>query len=106
MGGLQPEAVGIQRPIYVSCTADTISLLPERGTTQQLRTFQHRGSAVRVIDAFVESVQNRFESWGIAGQGIYWKPVLQVRVAPDAEGIYRHLRLLLDDSGIEVSRQP
>ena len=58
-----------------------------------------------MIDPFVNAVQARLEGWGIAGQGIFWRPVLQVDVRSDAEGRYRQLLQLLDKSGIEVSRE-
>ena len=102
----QPNAVGIQRPILVVCDPDSISLLPERGTKQDLKVFRHRGKVENVVDVLVTAVQDRVESWGIAGQGIYWKPVLQIRVKSEAQAAYQEMLHLLDDSGIEVTREP
>lgn len=102
---MQHDAVGIQRPIYIVCDHESIALLPERGTTQELQVYRHRGSIENVLDAFVGSVQDRLEGWGIAGQGIYWKPVLQIKVK-NADVVYQQLLHLLDDSGIEVTREP
>jgi len=104
--GSSQDAVGIQRPIYIVCNQETIALIPERGTTQEFETFRHHRNVHSVVDAFVDSVQSRLESWGIAGQGIYWKPVLQVRVDANSDLIYQQLRQLLNDSGIEVTREP
>lgn len=103
---MQQDAVAIQRPIYVLCDGDSISLLPERGTAQQIEIFRHRGSVPGVVDPFVESVQARLKGWGIAGQGIYWNPVLQVKVQQNADAVYRQLQQLLNNSGIEVTREP
>ena len=103
---LQPDAVGIQRPIYLVCATESISLLPEKGTSQELVSWQHGGRTEQVVDALVKGIQERLDSWGIAGQGIYWKPVLKIKVNPHADDVYRQLRHLLDDSGIEVTRQP
>ena len=106
VANLQSDAVGIERPIYVVCRSDSFVLLPEKGTKQTLQTFRHRGHADRVVDNLVQAVRKRMDSWGIAGQGIYWKPVLKIRVHEQAETAYGQLRHLLDDSGIEVTREP
>jgi hypothetical protein len=45
------------------------------------------------------------ELWGMAVAGGYWKPVLKVWVAPDAESRFRELVILLKDSGIEAERR-
>ena len=81
-------------------------LVPEKGTRQELQIFRHDGSIPAVIDPFVDAVQARLQSWGIAGQGIYWRPVLQIRVHDDASENYQQLLQLLDNSGIEVIREP
>jgi hypothetical protein len=57
------------------------------------------------IDAFVSAVWERIDSWGIAGKGMYWQPVLNVRVAPGAEGRFTDLNVLLENSGLEVARK-
>ncbi len=99
------NAVGLKRPIRIICESERLLLVPERGTNNELQIFRHDGSIPAVIDPFVNAVQARLEGWGIAGQGIFWRPVLQVDVRSDAEGRYRQLLQLLDKSGIEVSRE-
>jgi hypothetical protein len=45
------------------------------------------------------------ELWGMAVAGGYWRPVVKVRVARDAESRFGELEVLLRDSGIEVERK-
>ncbi len=100
------DAVGIKRPIRVICDAERLVLVPERGTPNQAQVFKHHGSLQAVIDPFVNSVRERLRGWGIAGRGIYWKPVLHVEVNDGANSNFAQLVGLLEDSGIQVTRQP
>lgn len=102
----QVDAVGIKRPIHVVCDDERIWLVPERGTRQEVQIFRHDGSISAVVDPFVDAVRARLDSWGIAGRGIYWRPVLQVQIRDQGLGSYRQLWQLLEDSGIEVTREP
>ena len=104
--GTGAEDVGIKRPVRIVCDQQQLKILPERGTRTELQIFRHDGSIPAVIDPFVNAVQDRLQSWGIAGQGIFWRPVLRVQVQGNAENNYRHLLQLLDQSGIEVTREP
>jgi hypothetical protein len=45
------------------------------------------------------------EAWGMAGRGMYWRPVLQVRVAAGAERRFAELAALLEGSGLTVERR-
>jgi hypothetical protein len=45
------------------------------------------------------------DSWGIAGRGMYWRPILHVYNAPGAEGRADDLEALLEGSGLEVKRK-
>ena len=102
----RPNAVGIKRPIRVICKRDSLVLIPEKGTKESMRIFRHEGSLAAVIDPFVDAVQSRLDNWGIAGQGIYWRPVLQLDLGAGARDHYRQMAQLLENSGIEVTREP
>ena len=39
------------------------------------------------------------------GRGMYWRPILQIDVAPAAEFRYAELKALLDNSGLIVERK-
>jgi hypothetical protein len=57
------------------------------------------------MDPFVSAVWRRMESWGIAAENGYWKPVLRVTVAPGAEARFEELKTLLEGSGLIVERR-
>lgn len=97
--------VGIRRPIRVSFRKDRLLIHPEKGTKEELQIFRHDGNVQAVVDPFVEAIRHRMDSWGIAGQGIFWRPILQAQVQSDSTSTYRQLLDLLEDSGIEVTRR-
>ena len=53
------------------------------------------------VDELVSSVWQQMKLWGAAGKGLYWKPTLSMRVAPDARSRFDELQTLLADSGLE-----
>jgi hypothetical protein len=98
------DATGVTRPIRVTCLADQLIILPDRGTSDRPRVVSVRQSTREAIDRFVSELWKQMEGWGIAGHGMYWKPVLHVDVAPGGEQNFAELQILLDDSGIVVKR--
>jgi hypothetical protein len=57
-------------------------------------------------DEFVAAVWSEIKAWGIAGKGMYWRPILSVDVHAGGDKRYEELRRLLDGSGFEVRRRP
>jgi hypothetical protein len=57
------------------------------------------------IDTFISGVWAHMESWGMAGRGMYWRPLLEVHVAPGAEQRFADLSALLEGSGMMVERK-
>ena len=58
------------------------------------------------IDKLVAALWEQMDSWGIAGEGMYWRPVLNVYVAPGAQQRLEDLQILLDGSGFNIERKP
>lgn len=97
-------SVGITRPIRVRCSSNRLEILPEsEGAASQAITLGTRTEDA--IDGFVSALWEHMTAWGIAGRGMYWRPVLHIEVTPDAEFRYADLKALLDDSGILVERK-
>ena len=97
-------SVGLTRPIRVNCYPDRLELPPNAG--------QARGQVVALgnrtedtVDTFISAVWDHMKSWGIAGRGMYWQPILSVQVAAGAEPRFADLQRLLDRSGLEVKRR-
>lgn len=102
--GVSAGAIAVVRPIRVDCYADRLVLVPEQGLGQS-KTIMFTERTEAAIDQFVSAVWVYMQSWGMAGQGMYWRPVLSVRVAPGAEGRFAQLQALLEDSGLQVEHK-
>jgi hypothetical protein len=104
--GANARSTGITRPIHVAILLDRLVIIPERGDDrpqQQLRVPDRLRNAD--IDAFVAGVQKEMKAWGLAVEGGYWKPVLEMAVAPDAEHHFADLQTALESSGFELHRK-
>ena len=103
-----PDAAGgsvpISRPIRIHCHQDRLVIVPERGLGREKSIFL-RSRTEESIDEFVSAIWEHMQSWGIAGNGMYWRPVLNVYVAPDAQRRFAELDTLLDGSGLNVQRK-
>ena len=51
---------------------------------------------------FVKAVQAEVQAWGIAGDGLYWRPVMEIDVEPGAEQLAQRLASVLRQGGLEV----
>ena len=57
------------------------------------------------VDPVRSAVWEHMECWGIAGRGMFWRPVLQVYVAPVADRRFADLSSLLEGSGVTIQRK-
>ena len=74
-------------------------IVPEAGLGQR-KTVAVTGTTEASVDSFVSTVWDYMEGWGKAGRGMYWRPILNVYVAPGAELRTVELEALLRDSGL------
>jgi hypothetical protein len=104
--GLRDVARGsfpVTRPIRIGCDAQGLTVHPARDGPPTFIPFD--GSTARSVDALVSSIWEHTEAWGIAGRGMYWRPILQVEVAPSGQQRFAELEALLDDSGLTLERR-
>ncbi len=97
------RASAITRPIRVQVSAEQIDVLADAvaaGSDAQSVSFHQ--PVDRVMDQLAGAVQSRIQDWGLAGDGMYWRPTLVLSVAPGAERQARRLSELLENSGIDV----
>ncbi|MGQ9605747.1 MAG: hypothetical protein ACUVTW_06060 [Thermogutta sp.] len=94
-------AIPVTRPIRIECYADRIVLVPEKGLDRP-QVFTLEEGLESAVDRLIASLNEYMKSWGIAGNGMYWRPVLNVRTAPGAATVYRGLQILLQDSGLQI----
>jgi hypothetical protein len=82
---------------------DEIDILGDNGPVRQkpqVVTFHQPTD--RVLDELAAAVQQHIKDWGLAGQGMYWRPTLVLQVAPGADRHAIRLNDLLRDSGVDV----
>jgi hypothetical protein len=100
-----PSATPVTRPLRVVCYGDraiVVSDDPRREPKQIVFKPRTRDSA----DEFVAAVWDEIKTWGIAGKGMYWRPVLSFEVHGAGDRRYEDLHRLLDGSGFEMRRKP
>lgn len=96
-------SIGVTRPIRVECYGDRVVVLSERGSpgTTIVLGPQTRSA----VDPLVTAIWEHMDTWGMAGRGMYWRPVLQFHVAPDGQQRFAELTQLLAGSGLTVERR-
>jgi uncharacterized protein YlxW (UPF0749 family) len=97
-------SVPVTRPIRVECRADQLIIVPESGLSGG-KTIPISTSTEASTQAFISAVWEHMETWGIAGRGMYWRPILNVYVAPGAEQRFADLQMLLEGSGLKIERK-
>lgn len=99
-------SIPIQRPIRIVCDAEHLTLLPEGRGRQGMRVIPFKRQTIQSVDDLVSTVWDRIDSWGTAGKGMYWRPVLMMEVEPGGQRRYTELQALLADSGFDVHGMP
>jgi len=99
--GAADGSIPLTRPIRIDCHPDRLLVVPEEGSARS-KEIPLGPRTEDAVDDFVAAVWELIDSWGIAGKGMYWRPVLNVRVAPGGETRYAELKTLLEDSGLNV----
>jgi hypothetical protein len=98
------RGVGITRPIRVECYADRLVVVSDRNPADS-RVIPLGRSTAASLDTFVSAIWSQMDAWGMAGREMYWRPVLQVSVAADAQQRFADLSALLEGSGLTVERK-
>lgn len=98
------SVVSIRRPLRIFVEADRLTLSPEEGPKRQIESSQ--GELRQIADALRAEVA----SWGPAGEGMRWMPVVKVTAAPGgverADRLVRELRRLGVDATVDGAAIP
>ena len=98
-----PRAIPVRRTIRVTVGKDQLAILPDSGSaTSSGKAISLRGDTVESVDEFVKQVRDHIDGWGIAGNNLYWRPVVVLNVAPDGQQRANDLTRLLKNSGLEI----
>ena len=94
-------AVPVVRTVHVSCSSERLLISPQPGVDSG-RVIYFLSNPDKAVDDLINIVVERMELWGMAGEGMYWRPVLGVRVEPDGRQRFDQVNHLLDGSGLRV----
>jgi hypothetical protein len=70
------------------------------------KAIPYNGATLEAVAPLQRNVWEIMESWGLAGRGMHWRPVLHAQVTSQGESRFRELELLLHDSGFKLERKP
>ncbi len=99
-----PRSVAATRPILIHCYGDRLVVVPEvRG--RRPRQIVLKSETQDAMDELISAVWDHMESWGKAGRGLYWRPVLTVEVKPGGEGRFAEMQALMAGSGVDIEKR-
>lgn len=98
-------ASAVTRPIVLECRHDSLALLSDDGLRRETCVISLSDNTEDAVDPLIAAMWKQIESWGIAGNAMYWHPFLVLEVQPRGERRAAELEALLADSGIEVKRR-
>ena len=96
------RASAITRPIKMIVDADRLTLLNGEGAAAERGVVSFQQPKDEVLDQLAGAIQAQTADWGLAGDGMYWRPTLVVTVRPGAERQAERLAELLENSGVDV----
>lgn len=91
--------IPLTRPIQLECASNEIRLLDDDGRRVVVR-IPISERTVDSVDLLVAAVRRRVDSWGIAGDRLYWRPELILSETADGAGRRSDLQQLLAGSGL------
>ncbi len=100
---IPPGHTAVVRPIRIHCFADRWIVIPDDGNLSQAVTI---AADQPIHDRGMQTaaaVDRMVRRWGMAVAGGYWKPVLEVDVAPGAEHQFQLLESLMRSAGLQVT---
>jgi hypothetical protein len=105
LGKRSARAVPIRRAIHVVVRKDQLAIVADNAAASATAggtVVAINGDTVEAVDQFVTQVRKHVDGWGIAGDGLYWRPVLLITVAPEGQRRADDLARLLKNSGFEL----
>ena len=94
----------LRGPIRVQCYPDRLVVFSDRSPTFN-KTVPLGPRTESSVDMLVGAVWDQVGSLGDRRPGQYWRPVLNISVAPGAEQRFADLRRLLDGSGLKIVKK-
>ena len=104
LGDPGPRAVPVTRPIRVRCEGERFLVSADpNGQGQRVILLPRRTEDS--VDELVTVVRSEMKNWGMAGNGMYWRPLLVLELGESGEGRIAEMQALLSNSGFDVKRK-
>ena len=96
--------VPLSRPVQIECDAHELRILDgsRRRVVKRVPLGERTADAV---DPLIYAVRQHVDSWGIAGDRMYWNPRLVLSATPQGASRRKDLEALLAGSGLITSRR-
>ncbi|MBL9125745.1 MAG: hypothetical protein JNG90_19045 [Planctomycetaceae bacterium] len=101
-----PSSVPLSRPIRVQCREDRLTVFGERGGRAPTRVIELGPDTGASVDEFVAAVREQMDTWGIAGDGFYWHPIVKLETVGNGAARASELKALMAGSGLEFRDPP
>jgi hypothetical protein len=102
----RPGMIPIRRSIQIVVRDDALVMLPEASSTNEAsaagQVFPFADAPEAAYDRLISAVEKRIKDWGIAGQGLYWRPVVELKVGANGDHRVDDLVRLLKYSGVDI----
>ena len=92
----------ITRPIRIQCEANRILLLADAPGGAISKEVPLAARTADSVDALVAAIWEHIDGWGIAGKGLYWRPVLHAEATGEGSQRLADLKILLASSGLTI----
>ncbi len=92
----------VTRPVMIRCSQSSLVILADDGSGKQVRAVPLGEHTEDSIDDLLTGVWDHITSWGLAGHGMYWHPVLVLDTTADGQARAADLKRLMASSGIDV----
>jgi hypothetical protein len=102
----RPGMIPIRRTIQIVVRDDALAILPEASSTNEAsaagQEFKFGNSPAAAYDDLIAAVEKRIKDWGMAGEGLSWRPEVELKVAANGDHRVNDLMRLLKFSGADV----
>lgn len=96
--------VPLSRPVQIECDADELRVL-DGGRHRVVKRVPVGIRTAEAVDPLIQAVREHVESWGIAGDRMYWNPRLVLSATPLGNARRDDLESLLAGSGLITVRR-
>jgi hypothetical protein len=100
------QSTPIRRTIQMVVRGDRVVILPDGASPTDPNAVGQEipiaGSGRDAYEPLLIALEKEIKDWGMAGRGLYWRPVLDITIGPDGERRANDITRVLKNSGIEL----